>query len=110
MNWWHDKIQPLADQLSKGILAEMKRRILTSNIQKEKLELNEDTARMRQFFEREICRYQKRKQYVQNQKQQDHMQLIRQLVECNISLARKCAKNKIPLAKISIDEETHTWY
>jgi hypothetical protein len=33
--WWHDDMTSHATQLSKGVLTEMKRRILSSNIQKE---------------------------------------------------------------------------
>lgn len=76
--WWHNTMNDLAGQLSNGILTEMKRRILTSNIQKEKLQPQENTERMRQFFEREIARYQKRKLHVQQQKSlTDQTQLIR---------------------------------
>ena len=39
----------------------MKKRILNSNIKKEKLQLDENTERMKDFFGREIERYQKRK-------------------------------------------------
>ncbi len=110
---WHDSMTDLATQLSNGVLTEMKRRILTSNIQKEKLQLDEDTDRMRHFFEREIARYNKRKQYVNAQKH-DHSELINQLVKCNISLARKCVKNNIAITKVPIqtdedDDAIFTW-
>jgi hypothetical protein len=59
--WWHEDMTNHAAQLSKGVLNEMKRRIQTSNIQKEELQLDENTERMKQFFEREIKRYTKRK-------------------------------------------------
>jgi hypothetical protein len=36
--WWHDSMSALASQLRKGVLNEMKTRILTSNIKKEKLD------------------------------------------------------------------------
>ena len=62
MAWWNNSFQVLAGQLSKGVLNEMKRRITGSNIKREKLQLHEDTQRMRQFFEREIARHKKRKQ------------------------------------------------
>jgi hypothetical protein len=106
--WWHDDMSKRAGQLSAGVLNEMRKRILTSNIQREKLQLNEDTPRMRDFFEREIARYTKRKQHVQAQKQ-DHSELIRKLVQANISLARKCTKNNIPIAKTSISEGIYSW-
>ena len=57
-------------QLSKGILNEMKKRILNSNIKKEKLELNEDSQRMTEFFQREIERYNKRKSKQNNNQQE----------------------------------------
>ena len=72
--WWNPALNILAEQLSKGVLNEMKRRILGSNIKKQKLTLNEDTERMRQFFEREIQRHTKRKQKL-NQKNKT-LQLI----------------------------------
>jgi hypothetical protein len=62
--WWNQTMNELAIQLSKGILNEMKKRILTSNIKKEKLQLNEHTDRMKEFFQREIERYKKRKQKI----------------------------------------------
>ena len=45
--WWHDDMTSHAAQLSNGVLNEMKRRIQTSNIQKEKLQLGENTERMK---------------------------------------------------------------
>ena len=51
----------LASQLSAGILNEMKRRVTMSNINREKLTHAEDTSRMRDFFGREISRYERRK-------------------------------------------------
>jgi hypothetical protein len=59
--WWHAEMTSHAAQLSKGVLTEMKRRVQTSNIQKEKLQLNRNTERPKQFFERDIKRYTKRK-------------------------------------------------
>jgi len=58
--WWHADLNHLASQLSRGMLNDMKRRILTSNIKKEKLTLNENGERIKEFFEREISRYQRR--------------------------------------------------
>jgi hypothetical protein len=99
--WWHDEMNELAGQLSKGVLNEMKRRIRTSNIQKEKLTLGENTDRMRQFFEREVRRYTKRKdaQRVKahtpansgSGNAQQYQDIIRKLLECNQSLAKKIA-------------------
>jgi hypothetical protein len=62
--WWHQDMDMLANQLTKGVLNEMKKRITRSRIQNERLELNENTERMKAFFEREITRYNKRKQYM----------------------------------------------
>jgi hypothetical protein len=107
-NWYHDNLSELASQLSKGILTEMKRRIHTSNIQREKLELNEDTDRMRSFFEREITRYSKRKEATRL-KQTSTKDVIRQLVKCNVALARKCRKNNIPIDKVPIQGDAFTW-
>ena len=56
--WWSPNLQDLASQLPPGALNEMRRRILHTNIQREKLALDEDTARMRSFFQREIKRHQ----------------------------------------------------
>lgn len=53
MSWWSPALNALAEQLSKGVLNEMKKRIANSNIKKEKLQLNEDTKRMKDFFQRE---------------------------------------------------------
>jgi len=88
-----------AAQLSNGVLNEMKRRIQTSNIQKEKLQLGENTERMTQFFEREVKRYTKRKetmrlkQEVQPATTRDktaaYQSIIRQLLTCNASLGKK---------------------
>jgi len=62
--WWHEDMTNHAAQLSKGVLNEMKRRIQTSNIQKEKLQLDENTDRMKQFFIKEIKHYTKRKEAI----------------------------------------------
>jgi hypothetical protein len=107
-NWWHADLTELAAQLSKGVLTEMKRRILTSNIQREKLQLDEDSHNMRSFFEREIKRYTKRKEMTRL-KQADHSELIRALVQANICLARKCKKNNIQIVKVPISEGVHSW-
>jgi hypothetical protein len=108
MNWWHDNLTELAAQLSKGVLTEMKRRILTRNIQREKLQLDEDSQSMRSFFEREIKRYTKRKEATRL-KQTDLKDIIRKLVLCNITLARKCRKNNIPIVKVPIQDDAHSW-
>ena len=60
-SWWNPTLNTLASQLSRGILNEMKKRITTSNIRKEKLEPTEDSQRMKEFFSREIGRYERRK-------------------------------------------------
>ena len=99
--WWHPSLTILADQLSKGVLNEMKNRILTSNIQKEKLQLNEDTDRMKDFFTREIQRFNNRKDNIKVKQQttEHHIQayrnIIRNLLKYNQSLANKCETNNI---------------
>jgi hypothetical protein len=108
MHWWHDNFTELAAQLSRGVLTEMKRRIQTSNIQREKLQLDEDSPNMRSFFEREIKRYNKRKEATRL-KQTDIKDIIRKLVIANIALARKCIKNKIPIHKIPIQDDACSW-
>jgi hypothetical protein len=60
-SWWNSSWNELATQLSSGILNEMKKRILTSNVKKEKLQLDDKSEKMKEFFEREIQRYNKRK-------------------------------------------------
>ena len=62
--WWHGAMNVLASRLAKGVLNEMKRRVINGKIQNQKLQLTENTQRMRAFFEREIARYNKRKQYL----------------------------------------------
>jgi hypothetical protein len=94
--WWHDSMSALASQLSKGVLNEMKTRILTSNIKKEKLKLTSDSSQsMKSFFEREHKRYETRKQ--NTKKKQDNIDLYRQmiheLVQANLSLAANKIKN-----------------
>jgi hypothetical protein len=96
--WWHDEMTSHAAQLSKGVLTEMKRRVQTSNIQKEKLQLNKNTERPKQFFERDIKRYTKRKEATQLKEQQlkstdnaaSYQSIIRKLLTCNESLSKKC--------------------
>jgi hypothetical protein len=109
--WWHDDMSPLAAQLSNGVLNEMKRRIQTSNIRKHKLQLNENTDRMTAFFDAEIRRYEKRKDT--QKKKQDKLDLfkdiIKQLVDCNISLARKCRSAKIDIEKVTISKQAFSF-
>ena len=78
MSWWNPALNVLAGKLSKGVLNEMKKRIQSSNIKKEKLQLNEDTKRMRAFFQREIERHNKRKAKL-NQKRQNIQNISKQL-------------------------------
>jgi hypothetical protein len=109
--WWADNLAPLAAQLSTGVLREMKRRIETTNIRKEKLALNENTERMTAFFKAEIQRYQKRKE-TQKKRQAElekldlFKRIIKQLVDCNLSLARKCRKHNVAIEKIRICDQT----
>ena len=58
--WWAPALNAVAAQLSAGVLDEMKRRIQHTNIQKARLALNEDTERMKAFFERELARFKRR--------------------------------------------------
>jgi hypothetical protein len=113
--WWHDSMSPHAVLLSNSVLNEMKRRIETTNIRKQKLALDEDTDRMTAFFKAEINRYQKRKEaQKKRQAELDKLDLfkriIKQLVECNISLARKCKAAKIDIEKVRIcDQKASSW-
>lgn len=110
--WWHDDMSPYAQQLSNGVLNEMKRRILTSNIQKEKLQLDESTNRMKQFFEREIKRYSNRKEKMK-QKEADvetYRRILRELVQCNISLAKKCKKYDVKIEQVKIHGDACSWH
>jgi len=83
----------LAGQLSRAVLNEMKRRILGTNIKKEKLALNENSDRMKSSFEREIKRYQKRKT-TQHQKIQQEKKKWKDQTngEANSSIAGRSQK------------------
>ena len=59
--WYDHEYANLAGQLSNGMLNEMRKRIEQSKIRGQKLELSEKSDRIKQFFEREIARYNKRK-------------------------------------------------
>ena len=110
-SWWHEDMRHLASQLTGGVLSEMKRRIMSSNIQKEKLRLGESSHRMKQFFKREIQRYNTRKQR-QTAKLDETEQLRKQLeasqramtatLKCNVALAKKCRKNMISVDRVAI--------
>ena len=113
--WWHNDMSPLASQLSKGVLNEMKHRILKSNIQKEKLTLNESTQRMKNFFERELARYKNRKESLKqnnNHKEQveQYKLMLKNLMKCNIELVIKCQKNNIKIEKITIHGKVSCWH
>jgi hypothetical protein len=114
-NWWHDEMSQYAEQVSKGVLNEMKRRIMTSNIQKEKLQLNESTDRMKQFFQREIKRYSTRKDNMKKKAEETDEQLetyrkiLRELVECNVCLANKCKKHNITIQKVRVHGNACSW-
>jgi hypothetical protein len=105
--WWHDEMSEKAAALSNGVLNEMKRRIETTNICKEKLTLNESSLRMKIFFDKETARYEKRIEAV-NKKHEEaksiekYKSIVRKLLECNISLAKKCIKNKIEIEKVVV--------
>ena len=102
--WWHADMQALANELSPGVLKEMKKRILNSNIQKEKLALDESTKRMRDFFGREIARYTKRlnslnakKQVVSSleeaiQRSQEENVRLNEVIDKQVTLLKKIAK------------------
>lgn len=105
--WWHDDMSEKAAVLSTGVLNEMKRRIETTNIGKEKLTLNESSERMKVFFDKNIARYEKRlatmkKKRDDAQSLEKHKSIARKLLECNISLAKKCRKNKIEIEKVVV--------
>jgi hypothetical protein len=59
--WWNDAFSDVAELLTKGVLNEMKKRILNTKIKGNKLTLDENTALMREFFQRELKRYQTRR-------------------------------------------------
>ena len=109
--WWHDDLSPIAAQLSKGVLNDMKRRILTSKIHKEKLQLNESTERMKSFFERELKRYSHRMETLkqknikaENQKEEieKYINILKKMKQCNLELAIKCQKNNIKIENIAV--------
>ena len=64
---------------------EMRKRVLSSNIQKEKLDLKENSKRMTDFFQREIERYNKRKQNM-CKKQHESDELKRENDELKLNL------------------------
>jgi hypothetical protein len=66
----------LASQLSKGVLNDMKIRILTSNI-KEKLKLTDSSQSMKSFFEREHKRYETRKQNTKMKEDKIDLDIVR---------------------------------
>ena len=110
MSWWNPTLNYLAEQLSKGVLNEMKNRIIRSNIKKEKLKLNEDSKRMKDFFEREIQRHNKRKEKLK-QKQlnvknmTNELNLLKtQLKETHIHLKQKEEDIKKQLQSFKIKE------
>ena len=112
--WWHNDMSEIASQLSQGVLKEMKHRILTSNIQKEKLTLNESSPRMKAFFEKELIRYTNRKESLKQKNKDKELQkykdIIRMLAQCNIELAIKCQKNNIKIEKITIHGDATCWH
>jgi hypothetical protein len=59
--WWNGAFSGIAGQLTKGVRNEMRKRILQTKIKGEKLSLGENTCLMREFFERELKRYQNRR-------------------------------------------------
>ena len=87
-SWWSPAMNIFAEQLSRGVLNEMKKRILKSNIKKEKLKLDEDTERMKQFFQREIERHNKKKAKLKH-KQKTLQTITKQLQYIQMRLAEK---------------------
>lgn len=105
--WWHPDNDKLMSQLSVGVRNELKHRIINTNIKREKLQLDESSERMTQLLHREIARYNKRVDAAVKKKrdleQVDlYRKIARKLAECNMSLARKCRKNKIEIEKVDI--------
>jgi hypothetical protein len=111
-HWWHDDMSELASSLPKGALNDMRRRILSSNIQREKLALNESTDRMKQFFEREILRVEKRRQkaLVKEDQLDVYRSILKKLLKCNVELKSKCQKNNIQVTKIPIHGKACSWH
>ncbi len=105
--WWHDDMSEKAAKLSNGVLNEMRRRIETTRVNKEKLELNESSERMNTFFDKEIARYTKRVESVKKKRDVEQSietfkYIVRKLLECNISLAKKCRKHNIEIEKVVV--------
>jgi hypothetical protein len=106
-NWWHPDNDELMFQLSIGVQNELKHRIQHTNIKREKLQLDESSERMTQLLQREIARYNKRLDAAAKKKRDleqvdTYRKIARRLLECNISLARKCRKNKIEIEKVVV--------
>ena len=120
--WWNAAMQHLAVQLSKGVLNEMKQRILKTNIKKERLALDENTDRMRDFFDREIRRYNNRKEATKLKQQEialikekveamkaRYRKIIRELLLHNQSLYKKCDKHDILTERVRVWGDVHSW-
>ena len=77
--------------------------------------LGESTERMKQFFEREVKRYENRKQIMKKKQDEGtgmldaYRQMIRELVQANCSFAAKCSKNKIEIQKVIIRDKATSW-
>jgi len=89
--WWAPALKDLAAQLSRGPLNEMRKRILTTRIKGEKLKLDEDTERMREFFEREIKRANTRKENMRKRLNEQSDE-VRKLTEENEKIRAKLKK------------------
>ena len=105
--WWHDDMSEKAAKLGNGVLNEMKRRIEKTNINKEKLTLDESSKRMNVFFDKNVTRYEKRMESLKKKRDEEksvekYKSIVRKLLECNISLAKKCRKNKIDIEKVVV--------
>ena len=95
-SWWNPEMNHLALQLPNGMLNEMRKRVLSGKIRNETLELDENTERMKQFFEREISRYNKRKDHLnQRNKKVSEMEIeIETLITDNEILKEENIKLK----------------
>jgi hypothetical protein len=106
--WWNFALRHLAERLPGSILSEMKQRIQRGRIQKQELQLNENTARMKAFFEREIDRYDKRKQHMMNraklakEQEVELEKLSKQLAHMTQVAARLTRQNKTLLREVQV--------
>lgn len=55
--WWHSDFKEIASKLPASVLAEMEQRILSTKIGGNKLDLQDNSVKMANFFEKELQRY-----------------------------------------------------